>query len=130
MKTGQAALLLCAVILSACQSKQSGPGSSSLETPQSVMLNVAKQMQSCWFKPKLAQFRPYKLAAELDSYSGKPRVLIVPSNKPAGLPKLVAQAERQGGVTRFTSFGPLLQSSNGPALRASMAAWAGGSKTC
>ncbi|EFL90147.1 hypothetical protein [Ahrensia sp. R2A130] len=94
------------------------------------MLNVAKQMQACWFKPKLAQFQPYKLAAELDSYSGKPRVLIVPRNKPAGLPKLVAQAERQGGSTQFTSFGPLLQTSNGPALRASMAAWASGSKTC
>ncbi|MEN0041674.1 MAG: hypothetical protein AAF764_10115 [Pseudomonadota bacterium] len=128
MRLAPAALMVGAVALTACQTRSDT--STRLGTPQSVMVNVAQQMQACWFKPKLAQFRPYRLAAELDSYSGKPRVLLVPRNQPAGLPKLVAQAERRNSRTQFTSFGPLLKSNNGPALRASMDAWAKGSKTC
>lgn len=100
------------------------------EKPQAVMLRVAKQVQACWFKNKDAALRPYKMASELDSYSGKPRILIVPRNNPGGLPKLVAQAERRGGRTSFSVFGPLLQSNNGPRLSASLNAWAAGQKTC
>ena len=94
------------------------------------MVGVAKQAQACWFKRKDPALRPYKLAAEVNSYSGKPRILIVPRNNPGGLPKLVAQAERKSGQTVFTSFGPLLQTKDGPRLNANLRAWARGSKTC
>ena len=100
------------------------------QTPQSLMLNVAKQVQACWFKKKDPAFTKFKMATELDSYSGKPRILIVPRNNPGGLPKLVAQAEKRSGRTQFSSFGPLLQTSNGPRINASLRAWSRGSKTC
>ena len=94
------------------------------------MVGVARQAQACWFKKKNPALRPYKMATELDSYSGKPRILIVPKKNPAGLPKLVAQAERINGRTTFTTFGPLLASASGPKLNASLRAWARGSRTC
>ncbi len=100
------------------------------ERPQTLMVHVAKQVQACWFKKKDPALRGYKMASELNSFSGKPRILIVPRNNPTGLPKLVAQAERRGGRNRFSSFGPLLNTKQGPRLAASLDAWARGSKTC
>ncbi len=130
-----ALMFLSATVLSACN--QSKPGKITTATvkpksvsPQTMMVRVSRQAQSCWFKKKDPALKPYKIASELDSYSGKPRILIVPRNKPTGLPKLVAQAERIGGKTRFTTFGPLLSSKDGARLNASLNAWARGSKSC
>ncbi len=100
------------------------------EKPQALMLRVAKQVQTCWFKKSDPALKPYKMATELDSFSGKPRILIVPRSNPRGLPKLVAQAESRGGRTNFTTFGPLLTSAQGPRLNGALNAWAQGSKTC
>ena len=94
------------------------------------MVRVAKQAQACWFGAKDPAFRPYRLAVEVNSHVGRPRILVVPRNRPSGLPKLVAQAERRGARNTFTAFGPLLQTSQGPRLRASLNRWAGGSTTC
>ena len=116
---------LMAVSLAACS-----PTTRSGTSPQSMMTHVAKQAQTCWFVKQDPAFKGYKLAPELNSFSGKPRILIVPSNNPGGLPKLVAQAERQAGQTQFTTFGPLLSSADGPRLDASLRAWSRGSKTC
>lgn len=100
------------------------------ETPQSMMVRVAKQAQACWFKRKDPTFQGYKMASELNSHSGRPRILIVPGNRPTDLPKLVAQAERRGGETAFSAFGPLLDGPEGQRLRASLSRWAGGSAQC
>ncbi len=99
-------------------------------SPQSTMVGVAKQVQSCWFAKKDPALKGYTMAPEVNSYSGKPRILIVPRNNPAGLPKLVAQAERLNGRTSFTTFGPLLATADGPRLEASLRAWAQGSRSC
>jgi len=100
------------------------------ESARGLMVRVAKQVQACWFKAKDPALKKYRMAAEINSFSGRPRILIVPRNKPTALPKLVAQAQRIGGKNRFESFGPLLQSSDGPRLNASLNRWANGSKTC
>ncbi|NKB51361.1 MAG: hypothetical protein GKR97_03905 [Rhizobiaceae bacterium] len=100
------------------------------KSPQSTMVGVAKQVQSCWFAKNDPALKGYSMAPEVNSYSGKPRILIVPRNNPAGLPKLVAQAERFNGRTSFTTFGPLLATADGPRLEASLRAWAQGSRTC
>ncbi len=103
---------------------------SDLSTPQSVMSAVANQVQACWFRKNDSAMRGYIMASELDSYSGKPRILIVPRNNPGGLPKLVAQASRSGGKIDFSTFGPLLNTKDGPRLEASLRSWARGSRTC
>ena len=118
--------------LSACAKNNRGGAETNalVSTPQSLMVNVAKQIQACWFRNKDPVLAPYRMAAELNSYSGKPRILIVPRKNPGGLPKLVALAERMSGRTRFSSFGPLLTTSDGPRLQASLRSWANGSKAC
>ena len=100
--------------------------------PKGTMVNVARQVQNCWFArgggdPAL---KDYTMAPEVNSHTGKPRILIVPKNNPGGLPKLVAQAETSQGRTSFTTFGPLLATADGPRLDASLRAWARGSTTC
>ncbi|MEM8750071.1 MAG: hypothetical protein AAGF28_07205 [Pseudomonadota bacterium] len=100
------------------------------ESVQALMARVARQVQICWFKAKDPTFTKYKMATELDSFSGRPRILIVPRNKPTGLPQLVAQAERKSGRNTFTTFGPLLSGAEGPRLNASLAKWANGTVTC
>lgn len=99
-------------------------------SPRSTMVHVAKQVQACWFAKNDPAMNGFTLAPEVNSYSGKPRILIVPKNNPGGLPKLVAQAERQNGRTNFTAFGPLLTTADGPRLEASLRSWAQGAPTC
>ena len=94
------------------------------------MVRVAKQVQACWFKKPDPALKGFRMASEVDSYAGKPRILIVPKNNPEGLPKLVAQAEKAGGRTQFSSFGPLLASNSGSRLQASLNRWAAGSTNC
>ena len=101
-----------------------------VSTPQSVMVHIAKRMQACWFKRNLPATAPYRLASEVNSYSGKPRVLLVPKNKPGGLPKLVVQAERTGGIVNVSTFGPLLETKDGLSLEKSVRRWARGSSAC
>lgn len=121
---------LSALTLVAACTQSSSPPAAPAERPQTIMLRVAKQVQACWFKRKDPALKPYKMASELDSYSGKPRILIVPRRNPEGLPKLVAQAERLGGRNQFTTFGPLLEGKDGPRLSASLNAWARGKTSC
>ncbi|MEP1207903.1 MAG: hypothetical protein ABJM29_18925 [Rhizobiaceae bacterium] len=99
-------------------------------SPRATMVNVAKQVQACWFAKNDPAMKGYTLAPEINSYTGKPRILIVPKSNPGGLPKLVAQAERKNGRTSFTTFGPLLSTSDGPRLNASLRAWSQGARTC
>ncbi len=121
---------LASSLVACTQGKNVNLTSSARQTPQALMVSVAKQAQACWFKGNDPALRPYKLASEVNSFSGKPRILIVPRNNPAGLPKLVAQAERQSGRTSFTTFGPLLDTKDGPRLKANLNAWARGSSAC
>jgi hypothetical protein len=120
--------LLPLIVLAACT--QTGKSANVGDSPQSVMVHVAKQVQACWLVGNEPALKGYKMAPEINSYSGKPRILIVPRSNPGGLPKLVAQAERIRGRTTFTSFGPLLNTKDGPRLDASLRNWAQGSSAC
>ena len=123
------AILWLTVGLSGCnQSTPRNPVAA--ESPQTLMVHVAKQVQACWFKKPDPSLKGFRMASEVNSYAGRPRILIVPKNNPEGLPKLVAQAEKSGGRVRFSSFGPLLASGAGPQLQASLNRWASGSTSC
>ena len=125
-QTGIVALLM----LTACTSSSPDFSGAGRETPQTVVARVARTAQTCWFKNKDATFKPYRLANEVNSFSGKPRFLIVPKNNPAGLPKLVVQAERIGGRNVLSTFGPLLQTNDGLRIEKSVRRWARGNSTC
>lgn len=118
--------LLALGLVAACQTTPEAAFSS----PQSQMVHVARQVQACWFKSKDAAFGEYRMASEVDSYSGRPRILIVPKSNPGGLPLLVAQSERRSGGNSFERFGPLLQSAEGPRLARNLDAWSKGASSC
>ncbi len=119
---------LLSVILAAC-SQRGNPVSIS-ETPQSIVARVENQMKICWFRKANPTLAKYKIASEINSYTGKPRILLVPRNRPGGLPGLVVQAERRSGGNDVQVFGPLLEGSGGANLRASVNKWTSGSTAC
>lgn len=123
------------LLLPACQKAPiSGPtGALTLTTrkpARDTIVTIAKTAQNCWFKPKDPAFTIFKLAAEVNSHAGQPRFLLVPKNNPAGLPKLVVQAQTIKGRTVINAFGPLLSSDNGQRISSDVQRWANGNKNC
>ncbi|RCS24409.1 hypothetical protein DUT91_09040 [Phyllobacterium salinisoli] len=118
--------------LAACQSeKKPGPGAialSSENTALSTMERVALAANSCWFKSKDAAFRPYRLAPELNSFTGRPRILVVPARNPGDRPLLVVQAE--GHPAKVEAFGPLMQGSHGNRIASDIRRWSAGDNGC
>ena len=71
-----------------------------------TMEQVAIAAHKCWFASKDPAFRAYRMANELNSFSGTPRFLLVPAKNYGGKPLLVVQA--QGHSPRVEVFGPLM----------------------
>ncbi len=93
-----------------------------------TMERVALAANSCWFKSKDKDFKGYALAPELNSYSGRPRILVVPAHNPGARPLLVVQAE--GNPARVETFGPMLQQAHGGRISADVNRWAAGQSGC
>ncbi len=124
-------MALSAVALSGClASKKSPPPASGnvSHTALATMERVALGARQCWFKSGDPQFRQYTLAPELVSYTGRPRILVVPAKNPNDRPLLVVQAE--GNPGRMERFGPLMQSPLSERIERDTARWASGQKSC
>lgn len=120
-----AALAALATIVSACQSKTpGGPDRSALST----MERVAVGANTCWFKSGDAAFAAYRLAPELNSFSGRPRILVVHKASPEGRPLLVVQAE--GNPARLQAFGPMMAEPVSTRVAADVQRWSAGGKAC
>lgn len=122
--TRAAALLLPLSLLAACQSEQ--PDHSAAALP--VMERVALGARDCWFKSKDPAFAAYRLAPELNSFSGRPRILLVKASAPGALPALVVQAE--GNPAKLEAFGPLMQDALSARITADVNHWARGGGGC
>lgn len=126
------AIMISLAALAGCQTKsQPGPGSlafSSEKAALPTMERVALAANSCWFKSGDSSFKPYRLAPELNSYSGRPRILVVPASNPGGRPLLVVHAE--GNPAKVEAFGPLMSGSSGNRIAADVRRWAGGQSSC
>ncbi len=120
------ALLLPALVLAACQSGSQAPSKETAALP--VMERVALGARECWFKSKDAAFTAYRLAPELNSFSGRPRILLVKSTAPTALPVLVVQAE--GNPAKMEAFGPLMQGPLNARITADVNHWARGGSGC
>ncbi|MBL0371409.1 hypothetical protein JJB09_05155 [Rhizobium sp. KVB221] len=100
-----AAALSALALLAACSSsKKPAPSVSIGALP--VMERVALGANRCWFKSKDPMFAAYKLAPELNSFSGTPRILLVKKHAPESRPLLVVQAT--GNPAKMSAFGPLM----------------------
>jgi hypothetical protein len=125
-------LILTLISLTACQA--SGPAGefelSVKQKPRKLMLTISRNVQNCWFKGANPNFRKFRMANELNSYAGMPRLLLVPKNNPTGLPSLVVQAQSKDNLTRLHVFGPLLATNAGKTISADLKNWTSGKTTC
>ena len=116
--------------LAACQSTPSGPaaGGQGKSAALRNMEQVAIAAHRCWFAANDPAFRAYSFANELNSFSGRPRFLLVPKGNFGGRPLLVVQAEGASG--RVTAFGPLMDGPQGGRISGDINRWAAGSSAC
>ncbi|MBB6259562.1 hypothetical protein FHS77_000070 [Paenochrobactrum gallinarii] len=89
---------------------------------------MSQAATACWFKSKEKDFRVYKMAAELNSFSGRPRFLLVPVKNPTARPLLVVQAE--GNPAKIEVFGPMMGQPVGSKIAHDVKLWAEGQKKC
>ncbi|WP_099866623.1 hypothetical protein [Pararhizobium haloflavum] len=125
------AFILAAGLLSACQSGPAvdpAPAASGKSAALRTMEQVAIPAHRCWFASGDPAFASFSFANELNSFSGRPRFLLVPENDFGGRPLLVVEAKGEAGAIDL--FGPLLDQPVGPRVRADIARWASGSQSC
>ncbi|MDP9808971.1 hypothetical protein J2W42_001818 [Rhizobium tibeticum] len=126
LSTRVLAIAATAVMVASCQTRTpaKGPDRSALSTMERVALGA----NACWFKSGDAAFADYRLAPELNSFSGRPRILVVHRGSPESRPLLVVQAE--GNPSKLDAFGPMMQGSAGPRIVKDVTRWASGGKAC
>lgn len=124
---GPLGLAAAAALLSACQSapvSAPAPNRAALATMERVALSA----NACWFKSGDPMFAAYRLAPELNSFSGRPRILAVPRNSPESRPALVVQAE--GSPAKVDAFGPMMAGASGERIRRDVLKWSSGGSGC
>ncbi|MBD9372552.1 hypothetical protein IB238_07955 [Rhizobium sp. ARZ01] len=119
-------VLAVAGLVSACQSAPPAPKASTAALP--TMERIALGANACWFKSGDAAFKAYRLAPELNSFSGKPRILVVPRRSPEARPLLVVQAE--GQPAKLSAFGPLMDEPVSSRIATDVKRWAAGGAGC
>ena len=128
-----AAVGLTAVLLASCQSR--GPARDYAEFPSNqdavtTASGITDQMRQCWFGDARGAFAAYSYAPELNSFSGRPRVLVVEKTDPTGLPKLVVEATSSERGSSVKLFGPLMASAEAVSISRDIERWAGGATGC
>lgn len=119
------AATLTLLVLAGCQPKQTKPtGASALD----VMEKVAVGANRCWFKSGDPAFKNYSLAPELNSFSGRPRILLVRKGSSDIRPLLVVQAE--GRPARLSAFGPMMGEPISGRIGTDVQRWAAGGTNC
>lgn len=131
------AVLFTIILVSACQTGAPSDNISfrSKTAPVKLVSAIAINAQECWFKSGDRAFRSLRMSSEVNSFSGRPRLLLVTRSDPTGLPRLVVQAETKGDTasgtyTNVQAFGPLLQSGAGTRIASDVRRWSNGSKDC
>lgn len=121
--------MAAAGLVVACQS--SGPGNLTLKSSEPAlpaMEQIALAASNCWFKSNDREFRAYRIAPELNSFSGRPRILIVPRSNPEDRPLAVVEGE--GNPATISAYGPLLADPVGNRMVADLRRWNDGSSAC
>ena len=124
-----ALLSAAGLAVASCQSgSKTTPAPSSKSASLLAMEQVAIAAHKCWIASKDPAFKSYQMANELNSYSGKPRFLLVPAKHYGGKPLLVVQA--QGNSRRIDLFGPLMADPLGARIGSDIARWQAGNPSC
>lgn len=123
-----AAVLISAAALSSCQSQKAAQAPSVRSAALPVMERITTGANACWFRTKDPAFAAYRMAPELNSFSGKPRLLLVAKHSPESRPLLVIMAE--GDPARLQAFGPIMQGPLHDKITAGVNHWARGNTGC
>lgn len=94
----------------------------------SVLQNINNRALSCWIKSGDKEFEGFALVPELDTRSGRPRILIVKSGQAQGLPQMVIEAS--GKPVKLNTFGPLTQQKLSNRINRDIIAWNTGRTSC
>lgn len=118
-------LLALPLGLATCQSPPQKPMAlSALD----VMERVAVGANRCWIKAGDPAFKGYSMAPELNSFSGRPRILLVRSGSRDIRPLLVVQAE--GRPAKLEAFGPMMGEPVSARINKDVTRWARGDSAC
>ena len=120
-------LAAAGLAVASCQTKAPSPSANdraALPTMERVMHGAS----ACWFKSGDAAFAAYQLAPELNSFTGRPRILVVDRRNPTGRPLLVVQAE--GNPAKLDAFGPMMGSSASSRIARDVTRWGNGAAGC
>ena len=121
-------MIPAAALLAACSSKEKPVAALEIGALP-VMERVALGANRCWFKSKDPAFAAYRLAPELNSFTGTPRILVVKRHSPESRPLLVVQAS--GTPAKLDAFGPLMADATIHArVNKDVRHWAKGGKGC
>jgi hypothetical protein len=123
-----ASLLVLAAGLAGCNSTPPAPAAVASRAALPTMERVARGANDCWFKSGDKAFAPYRMALELNSFSGKPRILLVKKHSPETRPLLVVQAE--GNPARLDAFGPMMSDAHSGRISSDVTRWANGASGC
>lgn len=125
-----AACLAALALLGGCQSGIT-PAAEVSQGKSAALRNmeqVAIAAHRCWFASRDPAFSDYSFANELNSFTGRPRFLLVPRGNFGGRPLLVVQAE--GAAGNVTAFGPLMDQPAGARISADIRRWSSGDGDC
>lgn len=129
-RIGASALILAAgVLLAGCR----GDGGTAMEpTDQqsavAALQSVNSSAATCWMRSKDPAFADLRLIPELDTQTGRPRLLLLQKRNQQGLPVMVVEAH--GSPVTIETYGPLMQSPLGSRISSDIKRWSGGSQTC
>ena len=130
--SGALALFALATLLVACQAKTPAASNASEGQGKSAALRAMEQVaiaaHRCWFASKDPDFAPYRMANELNSFSGQPRFLLVPARNYEGRPLLVVQA--RGNSSQVEVFGPIMGEALGGRVASDIERWRSGNNSC
>ncbi|WP_048647902.1 hypothetical protein [Nitratireductor soli] len=117
--------------LAACQSEPMG-GPMALEVsasnPVSALQRINNTGAKCWIRSGDRHFRGLHMIPELDTTAGRPRLLIMRTDKRQGLPLLVIEAS--GAPTKIVTYGPLTSSATGARVNSDIMRWSSGPDGC
>lgn len=93
-----------------------------------ALQKVNERAHACWIRSGDSAFRSLAVIPELDTRTGKPRILIVERSRPQGLPRFVIEAS--GTPARIVTYGPLAGQSISGRINTDVARWAAGDASC
>ncbi|HBF32719.1 hypothetical protein [Rhizobium sp.] len=112
--------------LASCASKP--PVTTPSRSAEEVIHRVMKGASSCWFKSEDPAFKSYRMDAELTSFSGQPRILLVRKGSNDIRPLLVVMAS--GNPAQMQAFGPMMSEPVSARISTDVKRWAAGNPNC